>query len=312
MTVLEAVNTHNEDRSVSPLPTLSEALFAQEVRRSDNWIDAMVLGSQRAPKVEIVELTPALATALLSRNEGNRNIVANTVEQYARDIRHGYFAFNGASIVVSKAGILRDGQHRCTGVVKAGESIHVVIVFGVDDEAGTTMDQGRSRKAGDYLSMQGHKNVANLAAAASLLHRALVYNSTSDHYAEIRPTKSETLRIIAEHQGLADSVDMIAPKKEARLVGGPSTLAFCHYYITLKTGLRAEAKQFILSLMDGTGLEADSPILYARNRLFAERGKRRAGAKAEIIIKAWNAFIKGETPKRLEITGKLPEVAKGA
>lgn len=281
--------------------TLADTGFHHPVNRADVWIDQMVETTQHAPSADIVTLTPALAKALLGRNDSNRRLREKVSDRYMRDILNDQFSFNGASVVISKTGKLLDGQHRCKAVMDGNQPILVVMVFGADDDARMTMDQGIARSTADFLSLDGHADAGALASAANMLWQFLkhgrVYRSGSMH-----PTKQDLRKIVAENPGLKDSLSVI-PRKNADLVGGRSILAFCHYAIILKTGQRAEATQFVMSLVDGEGLAGNSPILYARNRLFAERGKSRTPEKLEVIFRTWNAHRRGETPSKLLVLG---------
>lgn len=308
MTVLEQTENVHIRPQQSTLPTLDEARFEAEVRKADNWIDAMVSASVVTPRAEMVQLTPALAKALLARNVSNRNLRKPGVEKYCRDIANGGFHFNGASIVVSLEGNLLDGQHRSEAVLHTGVAIPAVIVFGVEDIARTTMDQGIVRKAGDYLAMLGHKNSTSLAVAGGFLWQYLKFGRIDQR--KQPPTKSETLRTVEDHPNLEKSL-LIVGDRRARLLGGAAMLGFCHYIIAMKSGDRAAVEQFFLSLMSGEGLYDGDPILYARNRLIAERtNRRRAEDRIEIILKAWNAHRTGAKVRAFGITGNLPKVER--
>lgn len=90
-------------------------------------------------------------------------------------------------------------------------------------------------------------------------------------------------------------------RKGSDALGGRSMLAFCHWIFSLASS-SADASSFIASLAAGINLSGRSPILYARNRLMADR-RLTPGERAELIFRAWNADRRGETPKTLPVLG---------
>lgn len=277
-------------------------------RRAADWLEAQVAQAKTGITIQMVELTPALAQALLNRNPGNRRITQPNVDAMARDIRNGAWALNGQTIVVARTGELNDGQHRCLAVIDADQAIRTALVVGVERETNTTLDQGRARTVADYLGINGYVNSIVLAAAAGYVWQYQKRQNLS--YAKHdRPTKTEIVQFVDGNPELVESVNMVS-RKEADLVGGKSILAFCHF-IFQKAGGAEKAKKFISDVMFGEGLVSRDPAFYARNRLMQERGRLRPAAKAEILIKCWNAWLDGQTVSRLVLaamsTGKLPK-----
>ncbi len=139
--VMEGSEADNQFRSMSP------------EGRAVAWIDEQVKLAKGKIGCGVVEITPAMARALLSRNPGNRRVSESTVSKIARDIYNSDFIVNGESIIVADDGSLNDGQHRLCAVVEADKPIVSVIVFGPARASRVTVDQGRSKMVGDYLAM---------------------------------------------------------------------------------------------------------------------------------------------------------------
>lgn len=278
-----------------------------KTHRAAMWIDAEVERAKKGVTTQIVELTPELAEALIERNAGNRKTSPYYVDAYARDIENDKWRFNGEPLIVSHDGKLNDGQHRCLAVIEAQKPIVVVLVIGVARDTRTTLDQGRIRTAGDYLSMEGHSDANALAAAANYIWqwqvRGFLVNS-----GKAKPTKSEVLDLIETHPGVVDSLSAIS-RSGAPAVGGLSMLAFCHWAFS-RTCPVGEVTAFMSKLTGGAGLLTRDPILYIRNRLIAERGRMRLNDKAELIFRGWNASRKGGDTKRLPIIGGVLPVVE--
>lgn len=251
--------------------------------------------------VQVTTLTPALAALLLDRNTENRRINQRLVDTFAIDIGGGRWSLNGEPIVISDTGELNDGQHRCQAVVDTGRSIETVMVIGVSRDSRSTLDQGRARSIGDYLGMDGHTDPVVLGATAGYLwsyrNRGRIYSGGVGKIGIA--TKGEVREIVRANPGLARSVAIAGSKAAA--VGGRPLVAFCHF---LFSGIdRAAGDEFFVALMDGAGLKAGHPILYARNRLINERGRLGRQEKAELLFKTWNAWRRGENVSRLLLVG---------
>lgn len=278
-------------------------------RNASLWLDDQIARAQSGVISQVIDLTPPLARVLLARNPGNRKISANVVEKYARDMINGAWSFNGEPIIVSVDGSLNDGQHRCEAVLLADVTIPAILVLGPDRSSRLTVDQGKTRMAGDYLAMNGHVDSLALSASAKYVWQHKTYGelSVQTHFA---PTKGEILHIVETTPTISESLTRVQ-KKGSDAVGGRSMLAFCHWTFTRISGKRADVDAFMDSLINGSNLGVRSPILYARNRLMAERGRLRPNEKAELIFRAWNATRRGDKVASLPIKGgALPAVER--
>lgn len=271
------------------------------------WLDDLVSRSKEKPIAQMVKLTPTLAEVLLDRNPANRRINVKTVEAFAREISAKRWEFNGEPIIVANSGELNDGQHRCAGVVMAGKPIEVILIVGVERETRMTLDRGRARTIGDYLSMAGHAYSNALGASAAFVwqhrNRGLLASGSSD-----RATKSEILETVEANPGIERSVGIVSTSSAAA-VGGNTMLGFVHFTLTCIN--REDADHFIHQLMTGAGVKAGDPVLYVRNRLIRERGQLKANDKAELIFKGWNAWRRGERITTLRLVGgELPQLER--
>lgn len=277
-------------------------------RQAVEWLDEMVRRSRTRVITTTVTLTPALARALLERNPSNRNLSDTFVGNYARDIENGNWTLNGEAVIVSRDGLLNDGQHRCAAVARVNRSIDVVMVFGTERETRLTLDQGRARLAADYLGMNGHPNATALSALAGFIWQYERTGKISRHHS-FRPTKGEILATVENDPTVAKALDAI-PRKGSDAAGGRSTLAFCYWVLSRRVSAD-EALTFILSVINGDNLLSRDPALYARNRLMVERKRLNSNEKAELIFRAWNAQRRRESPKSLQILdGPLPELER--
>lgn len=284
-------------------------VMASPDKKAAEWLDAYVALSQDGVIAIVDDLTPARARVLLGRNDSNRKLSERLVFAYARDVKNDAWELNGQSLIISKEGLMNDGQHRCHAVINADAPLRTLFTFGVERETRTSVDQGRVRTAADYLSMTGYKNATVLATAANHIwsHKNNKY-LTSGGYS--KANKGEIRHIVLEYPNLMKSVDKAVASAGSRAVGGPAMCAFAHWTFA-RASKEAAADEFIEGLCEGAGLSRRNPILYARNRLIKERGKLRPNDRAELIFKAWNAWRSNQDLTQLYITGgELPKVEK--
>ena len=105
---------HNEAGS-RVVPTVSA--------KDQQWLAELTSLSAKGPSTIIVDLTPGRAAALLSRNPENRKVKDQTVSEIADDIVNSRFDdLNGETLVFSRDGLLNDGQNRCWGRYRSGQS----------------------------------------------------------------------------------------------------------------------------------------------------------------------------------------------
>lgn len=294
-TILQARSAGNSE---APIPFRVQS----ENKKAAMEIDRLVAEaeSKGKPITRVVQLTPVLAAALLERNPANRKLSELLVETYSYEIAGGRWVFNGEPVIVSGDGLLNDGQHRCEAVVRSGRGIEVILVVGVSRTSRTTLDQGRARTASDYLSMEGHINSAVLAAVANYAwqysNRGMLATGGSS-----RATKSEIMQFVVDNPALERSIGMFTTAIGRRL-GGHSFIAFCHFAIS-NAGKREDVDSFFVAMMEGASLRPGHPILYARNRIITMAGARDHNPKAELVFRSWNAFRRGESVSRMQLSG---------
>lgn len=277
---------------------------ATRARRAHAWlVDRLEYARKNGVFSETVELDPVLAELLLTHNPGNRSLRNVNLTRIEEDIRGGRWEVNGESVKVSLDGQLNDGQHRCTGVVNTGMSIRTVITFGLDRKSRLTVDQGANRSAGDYLGMEGIAYANNAAAVAGMIWQIANHGGIFAG-GVFRPTKSQVQETFYQHPKIKDSI-LAVPYKGARLVGGVSTLAFCHYMFALKNRKAADA--FVAQLVNGDELKRSDVLYVARAKLMGDN-RLRPAEKIEVIFRAWNAVRSGRALKTIPVHKRLPSI----
>lgn len=259
-----------------------------------SWFADRISRSQSGPVYEIATITPAIARRLLEANEDNRPLNQRMVDDIASDIENGFWRLNGETIIVSKEGLLNDGQHRLEAVLKTGKAIETAIMFGVERDARMTVDMGRPRSAGNFLAMDQTANANNTAAVCKTLieYYEGIYRSGGSGGGRV-PTKQEIREFYLNNRKRVDIAVSFAVGDKFGRVAGITPLAAA-YFILHKIN-SAEAAVFFARMMDGASLKVNDPILWMRNRLMAEKKNWiRASEKLEIILRYWNRWRRGD------------------
>lgn len=281
----------------------------KQVRSQDvAWLKLRLDRGEREMFAEFATLTPSLALALLSLNEGNRPIREYRVDSYARDMAAGRWQTNGETIGVSKCGRLIDGQHRLNAVVKSGASINTLFSFGCDYESRLTTDTGAPKMVGDFLGMEGIPNGNKIAAISVAViefeaHGKLI----TTHYQ--RPTKAE-IRDRAESDPAITESFRATRHKNASKIAGDQVLGLCYYLFSRIS--KDDADVFFKKLFSGAEMKERDPIHIAREKLLDPYKRLRKNEQLKCLFMAWNHHRKASTVRMLTHTikkgEKLPEL----
>lgn len=278
--------------------------IAQPPHGSPAWFHRCVEQAADSPKMEIVQLTPSLAKAMLDVNPSNRSVKKAKLVQYSSDMAAGKWSLNGEPIIVSKDGKLNDGQHRCLAVIDANATVPVTIVFGIDRETRLTVDQGGARTAGDFLGMEGVQNSALVAAIARM---ALAYERNGGQGLGSSQNLSNTEvrdRVYAD-AALAEAATFGSTNAHYSRQFAPASIIGFAYYILARVN-RGEARTFLERTCRGDGLKMRDPAHTLREKLLGGRTTR--DRKLVLIFKAWNFHRRGikVSPQTLNSTLPFP------
>jgi len=247
--------------------------------------------------VKIVKLTPELAAKwYATKPEKQRKHRNSQVEKLTRDIKAGRWKINGEAITFDRKGRMVQGQHRCLAVMRAGLAIWVYVIWGVDENIGSSYDNTSVRTAADSLAADGHVNTNELAAAA----RKAMYFEMSGSGNHLTLTNSEVQAWVAANPGIKDSVRRCSPIKRFSFSISMTTVAAMHFFFCKKS--EESADNFVGKLISGENLQAKSPILQLRNRMGVRDIKATTTEQMGLIIKAWNAYRTGQIMSQLKWT----------
>ncbi len=257
--------------------------------------------------VQVVTITPNMAAHWLEEYKGpNRNISDLRVAQYQSDMESGRWRFEGAPIKISKTGKLLDGQHRLTALAGASSTVELpfLVVYGLDDEAQLYMDMVMPRTAGQQLQLKGLKDTAALAAVVKLYldwTRDRLFKSNT----RCSTSKPEVITWTLNHPELVEVLAL----SQYRKVDAPVSVMGA-FYLAVHQASPAKADEFMQKLTSGANLIEGDPILALIHRLGNIRRNGQAVTQREylaLIIKAWNAWVMGDSLQKVQIPKMTPE-----
>lgn len=271
---------------------------------SPAWFHAMVAKAAASdePIMEIVEVNPSLAGEMLKNNPDNRILRTSKLTQMANDIRDGRWVFNGEPIIISRDGLLNDGQHRANAVVEANCPIKSLLVFGLARESRTTLDQGGARSAGDYLMMQGVKNGNIVASVGRWL---LAYESADGKGlgAANYVSNGEIIARYGDDPFVARAATFATTmNRYAKRYATPQMVGFSHTLFSRLNPTDAEA--FMRQVCMGENIKKTDPAFAVREGLMRE--KLTALEKIHIIFRGWNSYRQKRPLSLAKVQGNLP------
>jgi len=252
------------------------------------------------PTSSIVLVTPdQAATWLAEHNTHNRNLREARVASYARDMEAGAWRFNGDPIRFASDGTLLDGQHRLSAIMRSGETVQMLVIWGLDPGTQETMDIGAVRTMADALSLRGEEAAKYLAAIA---RRAVRYERGVIAEGGVgAPTHAEMHAYIEAHPKVRRAVE-VAIKACATVPAAPSAIATAFLLCAEKDLLAAELF-YITQLINGIGLAEGDPawVLIRRLQREAQGGRQmHADDVFRFSILAWNHFRAGARISKLQ------------
>lgn len=131
----------------------------------------MTAKTQTPPSIDIVLVTPALATEYLTKNTGNRPIKRSKVRLYRRILREGAWSLTTDAVGFDVTGRLVNGQHRLTAIIEENRAAWLSVQRNLHIRAQTVIDRGSRRSVADALILGRGK----FAPVAARVARTMIY-----------------------------------------------------------------------------------------------------------------------------------------
>jgi hypothetical protein len=246
-------------------------------------------------------ITPQIAADILKNNIFNRKVNKSRVSYYADLMKRGLWHLNGESIIISKDGVLLNGQHRLLAIIQADANIQTILVSGVDQNAFSTLDQGLSRTAAQVFDISNVKNYALVASIVNKHIKAQV--SLKGLNPRQISNKEELLQEYFENSKMYDMSLFYARSlynntNAAVNISDTGTMYCLLYVVNHK-----KCDQFFETVINPEMLSKYHPCYFLKTTLL-KYPKLKWPALYNCIVKAWNAYIADEELKSLRF---IPE-----
>lgn len=264
-------------------------------------------------------VTPTVANFILSKLNGtNRTLNDTHLASIVRDIKAGnWVEGTGSMVSFAKNGELVDGQHRLGAIVRSKTPLRLSFKFGISEDAKRVIDTGRKRTFADFITMtEGHdaKYKTERASVTRLVYGFLHDQHHPHGYTNniVKPTQSDLYTIAEEfHEDIADAVQKALGPGHVQKVTVGSYAAFV-YLLAAASDYGDYAQEFMGHLSTGANMEANNPIMVARNRLLTRDEYRSAKNKDRtigLLVKTWNLWIRDKTVSaKMHSPDEVPKV----
>ena len=269
--------------------------------------------------LKVVMFDAVTAEALLTLNSGNRRVNRRKVEQLASQMRDGEFENTGEPIIISREGIVNDGQHRLLAVIQADATVEMDVRFGIPRKAFTKTDTGAARTASDVLSIKGVGASGQVSSTVRLL---VLYRRGLPEAIRDFASNHEVSLAFEEFSGIEEVVASVNGHSFPKPLR--STPLYATAYLASRTPQKARLDAWLDAVATGLDVSKNDPAYVLRERLLrgidAAIGTREGQLERfALMLKSWNMWSRGETVTLREFrwtsTGKnaeaFPKVAGG-
>ena len=251
------------------------------------------------------------AEALLALNTGNRRINRRKVGQLAAQMALGQFENTGEPIIVSREGILNNGQHRLLAVIEADAIVDMDVRFGIPRRVFTKTDTGAPRSAADVLTIGG---IAQGTRVSSALRLLVLYDRGLPDAIRDFVSNDEINTALSRWPSIAQVSDRLLAYAFPKPVRSTPLLSVA--YLASRSPGREKLDRWLHVLATGLDAKRDDPAYQLRERLV--RGIEAAIGTREgqlerfaLMIKSWNLHQSGRTAParelRWKVDGRKPE-----
>lgn len=247
------------------------------------WVDP-----KHGVRVFIAEVNPEQAEELLKCNVVNRKISPSAETVLIDEITQGNWMLTNQGVGFDRAGCCIDGGHRFSAIRDSGKSATLLFVCDLESKAQEVLDRQRPRAVRDDLQMlgisYGRERVSYIKMCAELYSGSNVSFRTLNTYENwLSPFK----------KGVDWAVDEMVRQRHTKLAPVGGTIAFAYKKSPEKVA------EFGLSLREGIGLEAGSPVLLFSKYLQNHKSSYGGSSRVEIcmhLMRCLRDYIEGYKP----------------
>lgn len=248
-------------------------------------------------KVEIIDITPSIATEMLTHNIANRPTSEATVRLYATLMREGKWRENGEAIQFGADGRLLNGQHRLKAIVASETTQKIVVIRDVDSSTFATFDAGRKRRPGDVFALKGVE-LYNITASATRMYVSLsrdkISIATNGEIFTVPTNEYLYSEVYLPNQAVFNRAVKLANRcyKKLNFLNTKEISGIYAFLVIDKQYEESFVEKFFIELFFAT--EMNQTIGLLRDRLIKDKISKTAmryNFKLGLIAKTWNAYV---------------------
>jgi hypothetical protein len=241
-----------------------------------------------------VQIAPAVAKRLLERNTHNRKLSEKVVQKYVSEIEAGEWRLTPAGIGFDERGVLVDGQHRLTAIVRSGQTVPMILVTGLPATSQEKVDRQRRRTLFDALYLAGLATCRQEVEIATCLTRRAMHSDSA-----VVPSDSSVKQMMDCHIESIRAVlkTMMHANKKVRGLCQASFLSAAVLYHEIDA---EKCTEFLEGVRTGVMLTQDHPAMRLRRFLMGETlsaSMPRGGANQSYVFRrsvfAMQAHLEG-------------------
>lgn len=254
--------------------------------------------------VKRVLVTPEMAEEWLSKNEANRPLRRSSLTRMANDMGSGlWLETNPQPIIFDITGALIDGQHRLSGLVKAGRPLWFWVATNVPRHTQLVIDDHIRRHVHDFAKweMPGLNITSRHVACA----RVMIQGLTGTQWAQT--TRSVLYRFMRDHFSAIEFALGVFSKRIPHVTSAVTLGVLARAYYTQDA---KKLRRFAEVLESGMVVDPSESAAVMVYRFMVERGRGRPELYAK-TERSLMAFVHGEPLTRVYATKEelfpLPE-----
>lgn len=258
------------------------------------------------PQFEVVFMTPEWARTILTNSQNiNRKITKSRVVTLLRTIERGDWKVTNQGIALDAKGGIIDGQHRLAAIAKAKRPVRILMAKNCDPSIFTVIDIGKTRTAGDMLTLSGCKSNHLTLAASIKMYINYTENPKIRWGSAVTPHHAKIVKYWQAKQEIIETYYPFIVKchRQFRCFSQSAALTLCLIGDDYEWRVD-EMMEFFSLLSTGANLPTDCSILSFRNQLSNPAFRRSGGGshsnqiQLNAMIKSFNDWKEGKVVKK--------------
>ena len=301
----------NGDTTTQPEKPAAEKPAPEKIKELKSYYQKMHQREASRISIAVELVTPEMATAWLARNTHNRALKESVCSKYINYIHSREWTVNGEGVIIDETDNLLDGQHRLEAICRSGIPIPLMVVYGVNKDAFSTLNTGVTRSLADLLHIHKEENEKTLAGMLRLIATDRQGGLPSGR-GKSRWSNQALRAILMEHPECRQCVKFTLPLCK-RGIHPPTAVAFVFWKISTK--YPEEATPFFTRVLTQEGIVPNSAESVLNRWLVNNSNSGRGSYLVSFVyvaawIKAFNAFVEGRAPHSIawKVNEAFPEV----